>query len=63
MLGYTPTIQPSLGGEFEFCRRGVIDPARSLENDLESIHELGILLSDGMDGAFGGSNFIYVSGG
>lgn len=36
--------------QFEFRRRGQIDPTRCLMNDLEYIEEIGVLLSDGIDG-------------
>lgn len=36
--------------DFEFRARGQVDPSIRLSNHLESIDEVGVLLSDGVDG-------------
>jgi len=38
--------------QFEFRRRGRLDPTRNLSAELDQIIEMGILLSDGFDGAW-----------
>ena len=46
------TSQPAIleWSQFEFRRRGQIDSTRCLQDELECIEEIGVLLSDGIDG-------------
>ncbi len=48
----SPNQQHIQWSEFQFRRRGTIDPTRSLVADREYIEGFGVLLSDGVDGTW-----------